>query len=116
MKRNLSLAVLCIIALPFLSLPTTGDRLTQAGSSASIAFAGHQLAGGVLCPCDLPNGVCEFGLERRASEPAAPEGQDIAKGLPPPNAEENADPDLIAAALYLAFGLIIWRYATNSIY
>lgn len=115
MKKNLSLAVLCIVVLPFLSLPTTGDRLTQSGSYGSIAFAGHTVAGGAICPCDLPNGVCEFDPFRMSEPPTSP-GDELTKGLPPPNAEPNTDPDVIEAALYLAFGLLLWRFATNSIF
>ena len=116
MKKNLSLAVLCILALPFLSLPTTGVRLTHSGSSASIAFAGHQLSGGVLCPCAFVDGVCEYDPFRMSDSPTNPEGEQITKTLPPQNADSNADSDVIATALYLAFGLLLWRYATNSIF
>jgi hypothetical protein len=116
-KRSLLFASLCILTLPFLSLPAPGLRLARSASYCSIVFAGHATVSGAYCPCDPVGESCPCcGTQRISESPTAPEEGQLTKDLPPPTAEPNPDSEFIAGALFLVTGLFLWRYATNSIF
>ena len=122
MKRCLLFAVFCTLTLPLLySSSPTGVRSRWTPISG-IVLAGHSQIGGTYCPCDPVDGVCpccgETVARITASSPTDLGGDSLTKGYPVsnPETEPSSDYDFGGAALWFGLGLLIWRYASNSVF
>ena len=67
MRTRLLLAAVCILILPFVFSPSTGNKLDNAAPYATVAIAGHVIAGIYYCDCNNPE-TCTYGLSVRTGD------------------------------------------------
>jgi hypothetical protein len=117
MRKSLVLAAICVLSLPLLCVSPNESSEKSPVPFSGIAMAGHVTAGGVLCPCDPVRDLCDCCgmLGMTQSQPSS--GEETSLGEEPPSgANQSSDTDGASAALLLALGLLLWRFASNSIF
>ena len=117
MRKSLVLAAICVLSLPLLSASPNGSSKKSPVPFLTTAVAGHVTGSGVLCPCDPVRDLCDccgmFGMTQSPSESGE---VPPLEGESPSSNSQSGDVDGASAAFLLALGLLVWRYATNSIF
>jgi hypothetical protein len=107
-KIRLLFAAVCIFILPFVFSPSAADKLAGTAPFASVAFAGHTIAG-YWCECGTPGCICDPGelpVGNRAASVTDNKSSD--QGPSPVRANPRSGPDLGTGALILALALVLW--------
>lgn len=108
---RLLLATACILMLPFVSLPSGGDKLTTSAPFGAIALAGHVVGTDAPCRCGCPYCVCDPGEEaHQCTHSARPVSDEVSvhQGASPIRAHLHSGFDLGTGALMLALALFVW--------
>ena len=105
MKRIFACSFL-ILAVPIITATLQSGANSNA-PFASIAFAGHTVAGG-YCQCGCPGCICDPGENIDMCLPGAKDtpGSDENSTSAP---ERSSQSDVPAAALFIGTGLLIWK-------
>ena len=105
MRTRLLVAVVCILAIPMWLSPSKGDKLTNLTPFATVAVAGHSLAGD-WCSCGAPGCICDPGEVAGSARPIsnASPVQNSGKAKP----SRASGPDFGTGAFLIGLALLIW--------
>ena len=104
MRKRLVFAALCILAVPALFSPSQNDKLLGAAPFATVALAGHTMAGG-WCECGSSGCLCDPGELGGSSRPAPAKASSNGKGV---NKSSAPDVDVASGLLALALAFLLW--------
>ena len=102
MRRRLPLAALCMLVLPVLFSSSSPNQLMTSTPFATVAFAGHTVAGD-WCPCGIVDCICDPGEQsaRPVSDAAPIRHSGKAKAVHAENIDLVTGAFLIALAFFV---------------
>ena len=109
MRKRLVLAALCILAVPLLFSHSQNDRLTSPAPFATVALAGHTVAG-TWCECGNSGCICDPGENRggNSARPVTDNNESSDQGPSPIRAHSRSGFDFGTGTLLLALALFLW--------
>ncbi|MEK6322792.1 MAG: hypothetical protein AABN33_14040 [Acidobacteriota bacterium] len=107
MRTRLILAAVCILTLPLWFSALPGDRLADPTPFATVALAGHTLAG-EWCGCGTPGCLCDPGeVVGQSNRPVSDQTKrPLDQGASPIRARSGFDYG--TGALMAALALFVW--------
>ena len=109
MRKRLVFAALCILAVPALFSSFQNDKLLSTAPFATVALAGHTMAGG-WCDCGAPGCICDPGENHggNSATPVTDNNESSDQGLSPIRAHSRPGFDFGTGTLILALAFFVW--------
>ncbi|MEK6322100.1 MAG: hypothetical protein AABN33_10490 [Acidobacteriota bacterium] len=109
MRKRLVFAALCMLAVPPLFSPSQNDQLISSAPFATVALAGHTIAGS-WCECGAPGCICDPGEEPggQSAKPVSDKANGSLNQGATPRRGAFSGLDFGSGALMLALAFFLW--------